>query len=115
MSVFFSAIARIASGFTAVFSVPALPASKRSPAMARRNPSAIWLRAELWVHRKRTLGLVTGGDAPRSRNLATLLRAYRGGDRHPPPGTRIVREGPGSPYSLGRSATGSSRNPARHR
>jgi len=34
-------------GFTAVFSVPALCASNRSPAIARRKPSAIWLRAEL--------------------------------------------------------------------
>src|SRR5262245_35590042 len=49
-----SAITLIARGFTDVFSVPALCASKRSPAMARKKPSAIWLRAELWVQRNRT-------------------------------------------------------------
>ena len=36
-----SAIARIARGWTRVASVPALATSKRSPAMARRNPSAV--------------------------------------------------------------------------
>jgi hypothetical protein len=40
-------MAEIASGLTRVASVPALNASKRS--------LAIWERAELWVHRKRTL------------------------------------------------------------
>ena len=49
-----SAIARIASGCTRVASVPALAASKRSPARARSQPSAIWLRAELCVQRKST-------------------------------------------------------------
>jgi len=41
MSMFRSAIARVASGLTEGFSVPALPTSKRSPASARRSPSAI--------------------------------------------------------------------------
>src|SRR4030095_1672104 len=56
-----SAMARIASGFTYVFSVPALSASYRSAARARRKPSAIWLRAELCVQRNRTrvLGIVS--------------------------------------------------------
>src|SRR4030095_7907386 len=56
-----SAMARIASGFTDVFSVPALSASYRSAARARRKPSAIWLRAELCVQRNRTrvLGIVS--------------------------------------------------------
>src|SRR5687767_392754 len=44
----------IASGLTRVASVPALNTSKRSPAMSLNNPSAIWERAELWVHRNRT-------------------------------------------------------------
>src|SRR5215216_3613829 len=50
-----SSIACMASGLTRVASVPALCASKRSPARWRSRPSAIWLRAELWVHRNRTL------------------------------------------------------------
>src|SRR6266508_4204286 len=49
-----SAITRLASGWTRVISVPALATSKRSPASARRNPSAIWLRAELCVQRNKT-------------------------------------------------------------
>src|SRR5688572_23991894 len=55
MSMPISSIARIASGLTCVASVPALVTSKRSPARSRRMPSAIWLRAELWVHTNRTL------------------------------------------------------------
>src|SRR5215468_7031852 len=54
MSMPSSAMARIARGCTDVFSVPALPASKRLPAMERRRPSAIWLRAELCVQRNST-------------------------------------------------------------
>src|SRR5918997_19538 len=50
-----SAIASMASGLTDVASVPALATSKRSPARCRRSPSAIWDRAELWVHRNSTL------------------------------------------------------------
>ena len=38
-----------------VASVPAPVTSKRSPAKWRSRPSAIWERAELWVHRIRTL------------------------------------------------------------
>src|SRR5437870_13868504 len=49
-----SAIARMASGCMRVASVPALATSKRSPASERSSPSAIWLRAELWVHRNST-------------------------------------------------------------
>src|SRR5262245_27305082 len=52
-----SAITRMASGWTEVFSVPALWASKRSTANERRNPSAIWLPAELCVQRKCTRGV----------------------------------------------------------
>src|SRR5687768_15789035 len=44
----------IASGLKRVASVPALNTSKRSPAMPLNNPSAIWERTELWVHRNRT-------------------------------------------------------------
>src|SRR5437667_131613 len=54
-----SAIARMASGCTRVASVPALATSKRSPASERSSPSAIWLRAELWVHRNSTRCLFT--------------------------------------------------------
>src|SRR3954454_12064512 len=54
MSTSSSRIASIASGRTWVASVPAEYASKRSPPRWRSNPSAIWLRAELWVQRKRT-------------------------------------------------------------
>src|SRR5687767_13622581 len=55
MSTPISFIARMASGLTWVASVPALITSKRSPARWRSRPSAIWLLAELWVHRNRTL------------------------------------------------------------
>src|SRR5437667_1360353 len=54
-----SAIARMASGCTRVASVPALASSNRSPASERSSPSAIWLRAELWVHRHSTRCLFT--------------------------------------------------------
>src|SRR5215204_2000113 len=50
-----SSIARMARGLTWVASVPVLIASKRSPARCLSSPSAIWLLAELWVHRNRTL------------------------------------------------------------
>src|SRR5687767_4171132 len=54
MSTPISAITEIASCLTLVASVPALNTSKRSPARSLNRPSAIWERAELWVHRKRT-------------------------------------------------------------
>ena len=47
-----------------VCSVPALCTSKRSPAIARRSPSAIWLRAELCVHRNRTRDLLMLSSTP---------------------------------------------------
>src|SRR3712207_6321196 len=50
-----SSIARMARDLTGVASVPALWISKRSPARWRSRPSAICERAELWVHRNRTL------------------------------------------------------------
>src|SRR5215212_1335176 len=55
MSTPISSIALMASGLTCVASVPALMASKRSPAMCLSSPSAIWLLAELWVQRNSTL------------------------------------------------------------
>src|SRR5215203_3968943 len=55
MSTPISSIALMASGLTRVASVPALMASNRSPARWRSRASAIWLLAELWVHRNRTL------------------------------------------------------------
>src|SRR5215210_5691620 len=57
MSTPISRIVSTASGLTRVASVPALNASKRAPARCRSRPSAIWERAELWVHRKRTRDL----------------------------------------------------------
>ena len=54
MSMPISPITAMASGRTWLASVPALNASKRSPPQARTMPSAIWLRALLWVHTKRT-------------------------------------------------------------
>src|SRR5581483_11983175 len=67
MSIPSSAIARIASGRTRVASVPALNAWKRSPPRWRSRPSAIWLRAELWVQTNRT----------RLRSSMLLLRVRR--------------------------------------
>src|SRR6266700_4719764 len=69
-----SAIARMASGCTRVASVPALATSKRSPASERSSPSAIWLRAELWVHRNSTRCLFTS-HLPCSLDRASRSRA----------------------------------------
>src|SRR3712207_7263717 len=55
MSTPISPIVLTASGLTRVASVPALMASKRSLARCLSSPSAIWLLAELWVQRNRTL------------------------------------------------------------
>jgi hypothetical protein len=56
-----SSIALMASGLKRVASVPALIASKQSPARCLSSPSAICERAELWVQRNRTLAFpVTG-------------------------------------------------------
>src|SRR5918992_296033 len=55
MSTPISSIALIARGLTWVASVPALCTSKQSPARWRSRPSAICERAELCVHRNRTL------------------------------------------------------------
>src|SRR5262245_50514199 len=52
-----SPIARIARGCTRAFSAPALPASKRSPAIRRSRRSAIWLRAEVCVQGNTTRAL----------------------------------------------------------
>src|SRR6266699_3260713 len=57
MSMPISFIAAIASGRTCEGFVPAENTSKRSPASWRNNPSAIWLRAELPVHKINTLFL----------------------------------------------------------
>src|SRR5215212_2829965 len=68
-----SPIALMASGLTWVASVPALVASKRLPARCLSSPSAIWLLAELWVHRNRTLlfspkmGLLFSGSTKNPR------------------------------------------------
>src|SRR5215210_5357335 len=71
MSMPSSSIALTASGLTRVASVPALMASKRSPATCLSSPSAIWLLAELWVQRNRTL-LLCGASAA-ATNHAPLL------------------------------------------
>src|SRR5215207_10132523 len=55
MSTPVSSIALMARGLTWVASVPALCASKQCPARWRSRPSAICERAELCVHRNRTL------------------------------------------------------------
>src|SRR6185295_5802380 len=67
-----SAMARMASGLTDVFSVPALPASKRAPAIARRKPSAMWLRAELCVQRNRTRGRLMSEQPLHDHAIAPL-------------------------------------------
>src|SRR5215218_4463712 len=59
MSIPISPITSIACGLTRVASVPALVTSKLSPARYRSSPSAIWERAELWVHRNSTLRRVS--------------------------------------------------------
>src|SRR5215211_7416365 len=80
MSTPISSIARTASGLTWVASVPALIASKRSPPRWRSRASAIWLLAELCVHRNRTLArsptsAAATGHAPL---LGTGEQAVRG-------------------------------------
>src|SRR3712207_8957223 len=72
MSTPISSIARMASGLTTVASVPALWTSKRAPARARSSPSAIWLRAELWVHKNRTLAR-SSASAAAATTRAPLL------------------------------------------
>ena len=54
MSIPTSSMTVIASGRTTVASVPALNTSNPSPPHARSMPSAIWLRALLWVQTKMT-------------------------------------------------------------
>src|SRR5688500_17598439 len=87
MSTPISSIARTASGLTWVASVPALCGSKRSPARWRSRASAIWLLAELWVHRNRTLArsptsAAATGHAPplgsREQPLRGLAEQLRG-------------------------------------
>src|ERR1039457_4403721 len=53
MSIPISCITAIASGRTELGLVPALKTSKPTRLSARNNPSPIWLRAELPVHRTR--------------------------------------------------------------
>src|SRR5215217_8311004 len=91
MSTPISSIARTASGLTWVASVPALCGSKRSPPRWRSRASAIWLLAELWVHRNRTLArsptsAAATGHAPL---LGTGEQAVRGLAEHPPGGLPV--------------------------
>src|SRR5215208_2558372 len=73
MSMPTSSIALMASGLTWVASVPALIASKRSPARYLSSPSAIWLLAELWVHRNRTLHLCATSALSAAATAPALL------------------------------------------
>ncbi len=57
MSIPISAITVIAKGLTLVGVAPALKTSYLSPYRCLRRPSAICERAELWVHKKRTVTL----------------------------------------------------------
>src|SRR5829696_2160772 len=87
MSTPISSITRTASGLTWVASVPALCGSKRSPPRWRSRASAIWLLAELWVHRNRTLArsptsAAATGHAPplgsREQAVSGLAEQLRG-------------------------------------
>src|SRR5918993_718703 len=73
MSMPISRIASTAQGcISGVGSMPALYASKRSPARWRRNPSAIWLLAEFWVHRNKTRCFFFSTSCPPSVPSRTL-------------------------------------------
>src|ERR687895_1999850 len=89
MSIPNSFIARTASGLTCVASVPALITSKRSPARWRNIPSAIWLLAELWVHRNRTLARSPNSAATNAPLLGTGKQAVRGLAEQPPGGLPV--------------------------
>src|SRR5215217_8906903 len=80
-----SSIALMARGLTCVASVPALIASKRSPARYLSSPSAIWLLAELWVHKNRTL-LLCATSAPSAATAPALLLGFVLGSREQPIG-----------------------------
>src|SRR5215211_1192874 len=73
MSIPISSIALMARGLTRVASVPALIASKRSPAMCLSSPSAICERAELCVQRNRTLARCSPTSAAAATDRAPLL------------------------------------------
>src|SRR5215204_5585076 len=74
MSMPISAITLMASGLTCVASVPALIASKRSLARCLSSPSAICERAELWVHKNRTLAFFVTGVVYALRHGVGLKR-----------------------------------------
>src|SRR6185295_9432997 len=70
----------MASGWRAVGSLPALCTSKSFLPRNWSRPSAIWERAELWVHRKRTrIGYCTQSSvaisSSRGKSNAMLVRA----------------------------------------
>src|SRR5271165_3629652 len=84
MSIPSSRMTAMASGRTWVGRVPALNTSKRLPAMLRKRPSAIWLRAELPVQRMRTrflsgIGFVEWDEPPKERSGGGRARQL-GGD-----------------------------------
>src|SRR5262245_22437257 len=60
--------------------VPALKTSKCSPAMCRNNPSAIWLLAELPVHKNKTrlLDFINGRPFQMLHYQIPFDRWYRG-------------------------------------
>src|SRR5829696_5599832 len=74
MSMPISSITLMASGLTCVASVPALIASKRSLARCLSSPSAICERAELWVHKHRTLAFFVTGVVYALRHGVGLKR-----------------------------------------
>src|ERR671936_1678764 len=70
MLMFFSAMAATATGLTwSAGSLPPESTSTASPAIAFRNPAAIWLRPALWTHTKRTVGRLSLG-----RRFSLLMR-----------------------------------------
>src|SRR5437762_844212 len=82
-----SAITAIASGRTWLGRVPALNTAYRSPPRWRHKPSAIWLRAELPVHRISTRCLSAPTTLVTARRTAArgrgLLRADEGAHEFP--------------------------------
>src|SRR5580658_6877564 len=90
MSIPISLITSTASGFNPLGSIPALSGSNSAPATWRKYPSAIWLRAELPVQRKRTFGLDTG--VLRRSGCAAVGTGARGSSQFGPLIGQIVLE-----------------------
>ena len=96
MSMPISFIASIAWGLTPRGRVPALHTRASGGAMARANPSAIWLRAELWTQRNSTLrgGAVMNAGGRGSGSVAGRSRAPAcAGEPGPSGGSALDRRG----------------------